>query len=103
MINESTNEVIKDFVVNRNPEFAIQVIQRKSPEEEKEADQRAKEKYLFRLREELKTVNLIKFQNLNRFFYNDPECYMFCARDKKQFKPGSGQFDIIFDVEEKVN
>jgi len=23
MINESTNEVIKDFVVNRNPEFAI--------------------------------------------------------------------------------
>lgn len=28
---------------------------------------------------------------------------MFCARDKKQFKPGSGQFDIIYDVEEKVN
>ncbi len=28
---------------------------------------------------------------------------MFCARDKKHFKPGSGQFDIIYDVDEKVN
>jgi len=28
---------------------------------------------------------------------------MFCARDKKMFKPGSGEFDIILDVEEKIN
>jgi hypothetical protein len=48
-------------------------------------------------------VNLIKFQNLNRYFFNDPETYIFCARDKKFFKPGSGQFDIIYDVEEKIN
>lgn len=103
MINESTSEVVKDFVVNRNPEFAIQVVHHSIENDGVIADVRAKEVYLHRLREELKTVNLIKFQNLNRFFYNDPSTYMFCARDRKQFKPGSGQFDIIYDVDEKIN
>jgi hypothetical protein len=60
-------------------------------------------KYLSNLREVLKTVNQIKFENLNRFFYNDPDCLVFCARDRKTFKPGSGEFDIILDVEEKIN
>lgn len=103
IINESTSEVIKDFVVNRNPEFAIKVIHHKSKADSEKADERAEKVYLHKLREELKTVNLIKFQNLNRFFFNDESTYEFCARDKKQFKPGSGQFDIIYDVEEKIN
>jgi len=60
-INESTSEVIKDFVVNRNPEFAVSVIHHKTPDEEAAANQRAETFYLKKLREELKTVNLIKF------------------------------------------
>jgi hypothetical protein len=104
-ITESRDEDVKDFVVNRNPEFAIQVVhpqdQQTGAKDEKQCMERTK-KYLKNLREHLKTVNQIKFENLN-FFYNDPECLVFCARDRKMFKPGSGQFDIILDVEEKIN
>jgi hypothetical protein len=95
-ITESKDEDIKDFVVNRNPEFALQVMVNKD-KIEKTKD------YLDKLREKLKTVNLIKFENLNRFFTTDEEVVRFCARDGKMFKPGSGQFDIIYDVTEKNN
>ena len=83
MINESTSEMVKDFVVNRNPEFAIKVIHHQNKIKAQEADVRAEKVYLHKLREELKTVNLIKFQNLNRFFFNDESTYEFCTRDKK--------------------
>ena len=96
-ITESKDEDIKDFVVNRNPEFAVQVICADS----KNPNTAEVDKYLNKLREKLKTVNHVKFENLNRFFFSEPGTIKFCARDDKMFKPGSGQFDYIYDVKEK--
>jgi hypothetical protein len=47
-----------------------------------------------------KTLNQIKFENFNIYFKSDRDFLKFCTRDK-QFKPGSGHFDFIFDLEEK--
>ena len=99
-INESRDEDVKDFVVNRNPEFALTVVH-KSAQEEADANEKVS-KYLSNLTDKFNAVDQIKFENFNHFFKNDPEILRFCARDKK-FKPGSGQFDFIFDLEEKEN
>jgi len=99
-INESRDEDIKDFVVNRNPEFALTIVH-KRPDEEAEANKKVKN-YLKNLTDRFNAVNQIKFENFNHFFKNKPDTIRFCARDKK-FKPGSGQFDFIFDLEEKTN
>ena len=56
--------------------------------------------YLDRTKKEFKTLNTIRFENLNRFFKSDRNVLQFCARDKL-FKPGSGHFDFIYDLEEK--
>ena len=48
-------------------------------------------------RDDLKTLNTIRFENLNHFFKNDFRALQFLARDK-MFKPGSGHFDFIFDL-----
>lgn len=96
-ITESNEEDVKDFVINRNPEFAIQVVHAEDIQGAQSGNVKTEQellartqKYLNNLKEHLKTVNQIKFENLNRFFYIDPECLIFCARDNKMFKPGSG-------------
>lgn len=99
-INESRDEDVKDFVVNRNPEFALTIVH-KSEQEEVEANEKVS-KYLDEMTDRFNAVNQIKFENFNHFFKNDPDIIRFCARDKK-FKPGSGQFDMIFDLEEKTD
>ena len=97
-INESRDEDVKDFVVNRNPEFSLTIVH-KSVDEEAAANEKVK-KYIENLTDRFNAVNQIKFENFNHFFKNEPDIIKFCARDKK-FKPGSGQFDFIFDLEEK--
>ena len=51
-------------------------------------------------KDDFKTLNTIRFENLNRFFKSDRNVLQFCARDKL-FKPGTGHFDLIYDLEEK--
>ena len=58
--------------------------------------------YLADARETVKHSNNIRFENLHRFFQNLPRVVTFCAYNR-QFKPGSGQFDIIYDLTEKTN
>ena len=58
--------------------------------------------YLADVRENVKHLNNIKFENLHRFFQNLPQVVTFCAYHKV-FKPGSGQFDIIYDLTDKTN
>ena len=60
-------------------------------------------KYLERLKEEVAHVNQIRFENLHRFFYHSYHVVQFCTLNRKQFKEGSGHFDIILDVKEKTN
>jgi len=43
-INESRDEDVKDFVVNRNPEFALTIVH-KRPDEEAEANEKV-QKYI---------------------------------------------------------
>jgi hypothetical protein len=58
--------------------------------------------YLKDVRENVKHLNNIKFENLHRFFPNLPRVVTFCAYNRV-FKPGSGQFDIIYDLTDKTN
>ena len=48
----------------------------------------------------IKHINQIRFENLHRFFQNLPLVVTFNTFNR-QFKPGSGQFDIIYDLSEK--
>jgi hypothetical protein len=50
----------------------------------------------------VREFNEIHLANLHRFFVNMPKIVTFCAMNK-QFKPGSGQFNLIFDIKEKTN
>ena len=58
--------------------------------------------YLSDARETVKHSNNIRFENLHRFFPNLPRVVTFCAYNRV-FKPGSGQFDIIYDLTDKTN
>ena len=60
------------------------------------------ESYLQHNYELVRDVDQILFENLHRFFMNIPKIVTFCAMNK-QFKPGSGQFNLIFDLKEKNN
>ena len=112
-LNESKETDVKDFVINRNPELALNIIefQNKTSENDDLGDQYASHwqdeehqmrTYLADVRENVKHLNNIKFENLHRFFQNLPQVVTFCAYHKV-FKPGSGQFDIIYDLTDKTN
>jgi len=97
-LNESKDESIRDFVINRNPEFALKIVR---PDNSTDKDQDNKvEAYLEREIQIFKTLNTVRFENLNRYFKSNKDVLQFCARDKT-FKPGSGHFDFIFDLKEK--
>jgi two-component sensor histidine kinase len=87
-LTESRDEDVKDFVINRNPEFALQIVHKNLGSEEEDANEKFN-KYIQEMEERLKVCNQIKFENLNYFFKHNPEIIRFCAREKK-FKPGSG-------------
>lgn len=95
-INESKNESIKDFVVNRNPELALNIEPGPDPVEANEAMQL----YLRNMKEKCRPLSQVKFENFHYFFKNDKSVISFCARDNK-FKPGSGYFDLILDLPQK--
>ena len=58
--------------------------------------------YLADARENIKYLNNIRFENVHKFFPNLPSVVTFCWYNR-HFKPGSGQFDIIYDLTEKNN
>jgi hypothetical protein len=98
---ESKDDTVRDFVINRNPEFAYHIAhfgntEEKELETEELIDAKVK-KILDETRDDLKTLNTIRFENLNHFFKSDRRALQFLARDK-MFKPGSGHFDFIFDL-----
>lgn len=92
-ISESRDESVKDFIINRNAEFALQVNTTRATEE-------TMKKYVEETEEKFMPMNQIKFENVNTFFTSDRDVAEYCARNKT-FKPGSGHFDFIFDLAEK--
>jgi len=65
-LNESKDESIRDFVINRNPEFALKIVR---PDNSTDKDQDNKvEAYLKRESQIFKTLNTVRFENLNRYF-----------------------------------
>ena len=97
-LNESKDESIRDFVINRNPEFAFKIVRPDGKDDE--SMDREVAKFLEREEQLFKTLNTVRFENLNRYFKSNKDVLQFCARDKT-FKPGSGHFDFIFDLKEK--
>jgi hypothetical protein len=90
---------VQDFVINRNPEFALTVVYRYNPEEQRKALENVRQ-YIKDTTDYFKTLNQIKFNNYNHYFKSYKDYLKFCAREKK-FKPGTGYFDFIYDLEEK--
>ena len=112
-LNESYQTDVKDFVINRNPELALNILefQNKTKENDDLGDEYASHwqneehqmrTYLADVRDNEKYLNNIRFENHHKFFPNLPRVVTFCAY-KNQFKLGSGHFDIIYDLPRKTN
>lgn len=65
-INESKDEDVRDFIVNRNPDLALTV---NFAAGSKGATTNMTD-YLKKLEEQVSHVNQIRFENLHRFFYH---------------------------------
>lgn len=58
--------------------------------------------YVRNLRENLKSMNYLRFSNLNTFFHNTMGVITFTTRNLK-FKHGTGEFEYILELKEKIN
>jgi len=102
-INESDQEDVKDFIVNRNPELGLNVVHPKSSRHEDdemtpEVQDEIVKIYVQGLKEKVKSVRQLPFTNLNPFFHHTMGVITFCTRHLK-FKHATGQFEFILDIE----
>jgi hypothetical protein len=108
-LSESDQQDVKDFIVNRNPEFALNILHPNSwirgddtSKTREECDEVAKI-YVRAMREKLKSVNQVNFNNLNSFFHHQMGVITFMTRGRGKFKEGSGQFVYIHDLKENLD
>lgn len=94
---------MSDFVVGRNPELALKV--KDLTKEQKAAGtiniKQLVDDYLVPVKKIVHSQAQIKFENIHRVFHNEPENISFITQQSKgKFKPGTGQFVYIYDIQE---
>ena len=105
ILNESDQEDVKDFVVNRNPELGLNILHPDSnlanydKDKTKQECEEVAKIYTRLLKEKLKSMNQLQFNNLNTFFHHTLGVITFSTRSNK-FKHGTGQFNYIYDLKE---
>ena len=105
ILNESDQEDVKDFVVNRNPELGLNILHPDSTllnndkDKNKHECEEVAKIYTRTLTEKLKSMDQLQFTNLNTFFHHTLGVITFSTRSNK-FKHGTGQFNYIFDLKE---
>jgi hypothetical protein len=74
-LSESDQQDVKDFMVNRNPELILNILHpdswmRDGDTKTREECEQVSKIYVRNLREKLKSVNQVNFNNLNSFFHH---------------------------------